>query len=191
MVSSYLHHYKNTLLIDIYGEEWVDVVGFNGRYKISNKGRIKVMNRQNRGYSEIMKQQKGTKNGGYLLIQLYKNNKPYTYSVSRLVAKHFVDNPKNHPEVNHENGDKLDNESNNLTWTDRIGNIHHSLNVLGNYTGIKNANSKFSKQEVMDIFLAKGTHREIANKYKVNHSVVGRIKSKQTYKNILNGIDGN
>jgi len=49
------------------------------------------------------------------------------YSIHRLVAMHFIPNPHNHPQVNHIDGDKSNNDITNLEWCTREKNIQHSL----------------------------------------------------------------
>ena len=51
------------------------------------------------------------------------------YLVHRLVAQTFIDNPNNYPEVNHINGNKLDNTVTNLEWCDRQYNIKHAYKM--------------------------------------------------------------
>jgi hypothetical protein len=100
-----------------------------------------------------------------------------------------VANPLNLPEVNHIWGNKLDNRASELEWCTRSQNLKHAADVLDINTGTKHFRSKFTKQDVIDIFYSKGTEREIADKYGVSHSVIGFIKRKQSYKTILNGLN--
>lgn len=58
----------------------------------------------------------GTDNSGYKIVTLRKNNKNYTKTVHRLVAKAFIDNPDNLPLVNHKDENKQNNNVNNLEW---------------------------------------------------------------------------
>lgn len=175
-------------LSDMLGESWLDVNGFEGKYQISNMGRAKVLNRQNRGYSQIMSQQLSKTNGRYLLVQFYFGNKPYTFSVARLVGNHFVPNPNNLPEINHLFGNKLDNRATELEWCTRLHNLRHAVDVLGVNCGINHFRSKFTEKQVLDIYNSKKGHRELGRKYGVSHSTIMAIKDKKSYKKILNGI---
>lgn len=105
------------------GEEfWADVVGYEGRYLVSDKGRIwSVINKK------IMKQ---FDNKGYKVISLYDGKKYKTKKVHRIVAEAFFINPDNKPEVNHLDGDKSNNEILNLEWATNHENQIHKYRIL-------------------------------------------------------------
>ncbi len=63
---------------------------------------------------KVLKQCKD--DGGYLIVNLYRNKKRKTYKVHRLVAEAFIPNPNNLPQVNHIDEDKTNNCINNLEW---------------------------------------------------------------------------
>lgn len=70
------------------------------------------------------KQIKPRKNqNGYLIVTLDGKQ----CSLHKLVAKHFVPNPYDHPQVNHKDGDKTNNIYHNLEWVTAKENIQHSL----------------------------------------------------------------
>lgn len=64
-------------------------------------------------------------NVGYLQVNLRKDKKKYYKRVHRLVAENFIDNPDNLPQVNHIDGNKKNNHTNNLEWTDNKSNTQH------------------------------------------------------------------
>ena len=79
-------------------------------------------------YKKIMKQQ--TNNDGYLGIQLSNKGKRKSFLVHRLVALHFIKQEKGKDYVNHKNGNKKDNSSDNLEWvtnSENIKHFHHEL----------------------------------------------------------------
>lgn len=113
-------------------EVWKDIKGYEGLYQISNLGRIKSLYGWNgRRYLEREKILKPTTKNDErstyprAIIKLTKNKKSKDYKVHRLVAQTFIPNPKNKPQVNHIDGNPLNNRVENLEWcTDRENKIH-------------------------------------------------------------------
>ena len=101
-------------------EYWKPVVGYEGLYMVSNCGRVKSIKF---GKERILKPV--TNSSGYLLVGLYKNNIEKKYSVHRLVAEAFLDNPDNLPQVNHRDENKLNNNVDNLEWCTNEYNINY------------------------------------------------------------------
>ena len=64
---------------------------------------------------------------GYLHVQLYIDGKSFTKLIHQLVAEAFIENPDNKPDVNHIDGNKLNNNVSNLEWVTKSENIRHSL----------------------------------------------------------------
>ena len=107
-------------------EIWKDIEEYEGIYQISNKGRIR--NKKGRILRTCNKQ--GKKNfdpeNDYQKVHLSKKGIIKTYSVHRLVAKAFIPNYKNLPQINHKNGKKNDNNADNLEWcTNRENCLHY------------------------------------------------------------------
>lgn len=115
-------------------EEWKDIEGFEGLYQISNFGRVKSLPKEkqfgNNFYitkEKILKNQKDK--DGYLQVNLYQNKKAKHYKVHRLVAKAFIQNLENKPEVNHIDGNKENNCVSNLEWVLAKENIYHAYST--------------------------------------------------------------
>lgn len=68
---------------------------------------------------------------GYTRTCLYKNKKRHDEFVHRLVAKTFIPNPENKPEINHKNGIRNDNRASNLEWCTQSENVKHAYDILG------------------------------------------------------------
>ena len=97
-------------------EVWRDIEDYPG-YQVSNLGRVRSLNFNHTGQVRILKSRKNK--FGYLKLYFYKNGKPKTASVHRLVAIAFIPNPDNLPQVNH----KDENKENNFVWVNEDGTV--------------------------------------------------------------------
>ena len=113
-------------------EIWKDVVGYEGFYQVSSLGRIRSYDRHvNHNYGgmaikkgKILSQTDNS--SGYLSVGLTKYNRTRTTRVNRIVAKAFIPNPENKPQVNHRDGSKHNNIASNLEWATASENVIHS-----------------------------------------------------------------
>lgn len=98
--------------------DWKPISGYEGLYYISSLGDV---------YSTRRKQNMKTRitNKGYERVGLFKNGIQKGYSVHRLVAKEFVANKHNKPQVNHIDENKLNNNYTNLEWCTPRENSNH------------------------------------------------------------------
>ena len=101
-------------------EIWRIIKGFED-YEISNTGRVKS---HKHGREVILKQR--VSHDGYVWYNLCMNGKQYTKRANRLVAEAFVNNPENKPTVNHIDGDKSNNNADNLEWATREEQMQHA-----------------------------------------------------------------
>lgn len=75
------------------------------------------------------------KQTGYYQVSLWKNNKGTWHYIHRLLAQHFIPNPLNKPEINHKDGDRQNNNLNNLEWVTSKENSQHAIQTgLTTYT---------------------------------------------------------
>lgn len=113
-------------------EIWKDIIGTDGLYQVSNRGRIKSLPRGHYNTPEIIMKLctsgKAKKKYLYFSISL-PNKKPRRVTVHRTVAIHFVPNPYNLPQVNHDDGNKLNNNDWNLKWCTPKENIDHAFST--------------------------------------------------------------
>ena len=87
-----------------------------------------------------------TSNSGYYTVSLWKNNKSTIVYIHRLLAIHYISNPNNYEQVNHINGDKLDNSIDNLEWCTRSYNAKHAIE-----NGLKVYTNRLTKDEFVSI----------------------------------------
>src|SRR5699024_9318725 len=115
-------YWKNTTDWELPGEVWKDVVGYEGYYEVSNIGRVRGVDRIVTGskgghwhYDARFCRQYYDKNY-YLITSLSIDGITKTQKVHRLVAKAFIPNPNNYPQVNHKDIDVTNNRLDNLEW---------------------------------------------------------------------------
>lgn len=102
-------------------EIWKSVEGYEV-YEVSNKGKVRTHNYMNRGETREMSPSNCR---GYLQVNLFKNNKQKCMRIHRLVADAFIPNPHDYKEVNHIDGNKMNNNVSNLEWCSRNYNLEN------------------------------------------------------------------
>jgi len=178
-------------------EIWKDVVGYEGKYQVSNCGRVKSLPFLT--YSGAGRQRKVTPK------ILKNNNCPYgyykvnlsgrTYKVHTLVAEAFIPKPDTENQswhgwtVNHKDGDKKNNLYSNLEWITMGENLKHAIETGLNRgaLGENNPMNKLSLKDVVDIkvaLLLGRSVKEIAKFYKVCESNIYFIKAGERWSHI-------
>ena len=116
-------------------EIWQDIENFS-KYQVSNLGRIKSKGRytkvgiknQEKCYRKEYIVDGFINKKGYKQVTLYDDNcKPKTMRVHKLVALAFIENKNNLPQINHKDGNKLNNAVSNLEWISNYDNIQHAI----------------------------------------------------------------
>jgi hypothetical protein len=134
-------------------EKWILITELQGNYEISNIGRVRsvfkvISKSDNTVYTRKPKIIKSQLREGYQRVRLCIDNVRVTKSVHRLVAKYFIDNPNDLPQVNHINANKTDNAVENLEWCSASQNIKHAIK-----NGLrKTAIGKNKPKMVLDIY---------------------------------------
>lgn len=164
-------------------EMWKDIVGYEGRYQVSNLGRVKSLI----GNEKVLKP--GTNNRGYLYVVLSKDSKTKNFLVHRLVALHFIPNPGKREFVNHIDGDKTNNVESYLEWNTFRENYNHAMkNKLLHYN--VRSNRTFTDEEVRTIRrLNKKDKKEFSGSklalyLNSNTSIIHNILNFKTYKDV-------
>jgi hypothetical protein len=172
-------------------EQWKSIIGYEGIYEVSDQGQVKSLAKKwVSGHKTIrIKEDTILKFGksfdGYLRVNLSNNRKKLTIGVSRLVAIAFIPNPENKPEVNHKDGNKLNNHISNLEWVTHLENMRHCWNtgLQKGSIGNKNPRTKITDEQVLEImkeYENGKTKTELSKKYNVTKQCIGYVISVRT-----------
>lgn len=139
--------------------EWRDVVGYEGYYQVSNHGHVRSLTRMIQCGDRQAFQKGGrllkldTTKVGYHRVELAMGAKAKKHGVHRLVAMAFIPNPDNKPQVNHKDGNKINNSVNNLEWVTTVENIRHafSIGLKKGLFGNKNGAAKYSEERISEL----------------------------------------
>lgn len=116
-------------------EIWRDVRGYEGFYQVSNKGRVKSLDRYAKNHStlqfrpeRILKQNiEKVGRSKRCSVVLSKNSKTKVMKVHRLVAEAFIPNPENKPQIDHIDTNMSNNSVENLRWVTAKENMNNPL----------------------------------------------------------------
>ena len=159
-------------------EVFEDLKGYEDSYQISDSGRIFTKRRLigNQIYygKELIPQ---LTSDGYLKVTLSNNCKSKKYYLHRLVAIQFLDNLDNLPQVNHIDGNKLNNSITNLEWCTKQENQNHAIRTGLMQRGQERPSAKLTEQQVLEIYKLKGVLKaqDIADTYKVSKNTINCI----------------
>jgi hypothetical protein len=169
-------------------EIWKNIKGYEGRYKISNLGR--VLSLKNGCHKEDIIKSIRTACDGYSTVALYTDDKGKMMKVHRLIAVAFIENPLNKPDVNHKNGIKTDNRVENLEWCTKKENTQHAIkNNLFKNIGSKAFKAKLKESDVLEIIeigkqRKRPSYRAIGEKYGVSLDAIFLIIKGKNWKQI-------
>jgi hypothetical protein len=164
-------------------EIWKDIQGWEGKYRVSNSGKVRSLARTAPGLHG------STINICERLLKLWIHRDGYSiatlqgkkhYRVHRLVANAFIPNPENKRTVNHKNGIKTDNNVENLEWATHSENHKHAyrLGLHPKRFGEKASRAKikdYQRPEIVRLQHQGVSIREIGRKYNISHGAVRAI----------------
>lgn len=191
------------------GEVWKDIYGYEGFYQISNKGRVKSLERyiwqsdkdgklyQRFMPSKILSLNRNNGNN-YINVQLRTGNGTLenNHYIHILVAEAFIPNPENKPTVNHKDGNRDNNCVDNLEWATQSEQMQHAFDVLNReISGVALENIKLTDNEATEIYKlsidSKMSNNEIAKLFNICEATVNNIKNKRSHKKIHKNLDMN
>lgn len=163
----------------------LDIKDFEGLYAITDDGKIWSYPKLNGiGFRDghWMKQYV---HRGYSYVVLTRESKQKSYIVHRLVAQTYLENPLLKKQVNHKNGDKLDNHILNLEWNTPSENSKHAyssgLHIHVGLKGEKNGRAKLDNNKVLEMRSIKKPHSYWMEKYNVSKSVVSAVVNNKSW----------
>ena len=165
-------------------EKIIKIKGHKTDYTVTTSGDVYSLNYGRSGKKKKLKQQMSK---GYLYVNIYYKKKLYRKLVNRLVAKAFIPNPKNLPEVNHKDGNKENNNVTNLEWVTSKENTFHAFknNLRYVHKGENATDSKITNKQAHEICKLleenKLGTREIADKVGVSFAIVSNIKHEKAW----------
>lgn len=160
-------------------EIWKTIPGTNNKLEVSNYGNVRSLLR---GKPYVLKTQRDKK--GYHRIRITINRVKMSFKVHRLVAKAFIENPNNLPQVNHIDGNKDNNQVSNLEWISNKDNANHAVKA-GLWTNVFAASKQTNDKRKIAIKATDGhttLHFESissAEKYFKSRHVVDVLKGKR------------
>lgn len=172
-------------------EIWIDIKNYEGLYKISNYGRVKSLDRtiNQLGYSRIFKgriMSPNKNNSGYYSIMIRKDGVSKRFLIHRLVMINFIGIDENKLDVNHKDGNKLNNRLDNLEWVTKSENSKHMVkNGLSNYDKQKKKISLI-KDGIIYEFNSYKEANETLNLSNLSRLVKGEFKQIKGYRLIWN-----
>ena len=159
-------------------EIWKDIEGYEGLYRVSNLGRIKSLDRMvwgGKAYyfkkGRILKQTIKIKKTGYKskVIGLSKNGNHKTFRAHRIVAKAFIKNINNKPDINHIDGNSINNNVTNLEWCTPKENTFHAI-THGLIT-----TTKIPEEILKDLYINKHySINKLSKKFNVNRMKISK-----------------
>lgn len=159
-------------------ETWKNVPGYEGYYKVSDKGRVLSLVGWN-GHRYVKRKRiiKGwvqlTEVGGTYkrrVVKLTKDGKGEEIKVHRLVADAFLENLENKPEVNHIDGNPLNNNLENLEWVTSGENKEHAI-----ATGLRRVEAYKNVEMVLSMYEKGDSVKTISEKFNASNLTINKI----------------
>ena len=167
----------------IEGERWEWIPGYEGRYFISNYGNVVAAGGM-RGSEPYKPMRQNLCSSGYPKVVLRDGGSSKNVMVHRIVAMVFVPNPANKPQVNHIDGNKLNNVYTNLEWVTQSENNLHAINVLGRHGHGVERPVKINSDIAREIYLSDLSNIELARMYGISDTMVSRIKNGKAWRSV-------
>lgn len=172
-------------------EIWKTVI-YQGRqysnFEVSNTGKLRNINT-----GTVYKQYINPKGYYQVCVSLGSKHKKKIFRLHKVVAETFIPNPENKPIPNHKDGNKLNNNVDNLEWSTDKENTRHAWDngLCSARKGVEQHNSKLTEEEVRyirDNYIPRHKEfgcRALARKFNVDHMQISRIVNYKSYTNVV------
>lgn len=180
-------------------ETWKDIAGYEGIYQVSDKGRVRGVDRRmavnrNRPGTQFFRGRNlmpSQDRGGYHRVSLNRSGQIEQRSISRLVVAAFCGDIEDQLEVNHKDGNKANNQLENLELVTPSENCRHrDANGLRDAArGSGHGQAKLDEQIVSRIIgeLNLFDGKVLADKYGVSTSTISLIRRGKIWKHVTEG----
>ena len=168
---------------------WKSIPGHEN-YEASDDGRIRcigyIMHRSNGRIYPIPPHEPhvAPDRDGYLRVRLMIRGRRVRKILHRLVAFAHIPNPDDLPQINHIDGDKLNNNAGNLEWTTSALNHWHRRHVLKKNIGQDNGLAKLRNDDIAAIRCSHLSHAAEAKKYGVSPQAIGYVRRGKTWAHV-------
>lgn len=125
--------------------------------------------------------------GGYLKVALWNKGIGKVVYVHRLVCACFNSNPLNKKEVNHIDGNKLNNHASNLEWATSAENHKHAVRagLMLPVLGERNGKHKLKVSDVLVIRSSSLSWNKLARQFGVTKSAIQHVKERRNWKHVV------
>jgi hypothetical protein len=177
-------------------EEWRPVAGYEGRYEVSNLGRVRSLDRFSRGgrfvKGKMLKPNRTGKGQRYRAVGLYDGNGHDGHTptcIHRIVAEAFIPNPEGKREVNHKDNDGANNCVTNLEWVTTAENGAHrrAFGPINYAIGERAPTAKLTPDDVRMARAERASGRSIrsiARRLGVDHGTVSSLINGETWSHV-------
>lgn len=171
-------------IVQIIGERWRKIKRYPS-YLVSTRGRVLSLN-----YSRKTLLSLANDGRGYFCVSLHGSMGQRIHRVHRLVAIAFLPNPHSLPQVNHIDGDKTNNNLENLEWCDASQNTQHAYDTglcrgpVGQLNGRSILTDTIIRKIRRDYSSGAFLQRDLAKKYGVARSLISMVVTYKRWKHI-------
>jgi hypothetical protein len=164
-------------------EQWKDVVGYEGRYQVSDLGNVRSLPNATRSGVRLLAL--NTFRNGYKYVNLYRGtSKKEKWLVHMLVAQAFIGSAPVGQEVRHRDGVRGNCALTNLCYGTRVENQADRIEHGTSNQGVRHPRARLVETQVLEIRNSNEIASTLAAKYSVSESLIHQIKRCQVWRHI-------